>query len=31
VDLQTNMTVEEVRRGLGAAALLQMMQQRAQQ
>lgn len=31
VDLQTNLTVEEVRRGLGAAALLQMMQQRAQQ
>lgn len=30
VDLQTNMTAEEVRRGLGAAALLQMMQQRAQ-
>lgn len=30
VDLQTNMTSEEVRRGLGAAALLQMMQQRAQ-
>lgn len=30
VDLQTNMTAEEVRRGLGAAALLQMMQQRSQ-
>jgi hypothetical protein len=31
VDLQTNLTPEEVRRGLGAAALLQMMQSRAQQ
>jgi hypothetical protein len=30
IDLQTNMTAEEVRRGLGAAALLQMMQQRAE-
>ncbi|MFO0714836.1 MAG: hypothetical protein U0353_33660 [Sandaracinus sp.] len=29
IDLQTNLTVDEVRRGLGAAALLQMMQQRA--
>lgn len=29
VDLQTNLTVDEVRRGLGAAALLQMMQERA--
>lgn len=30
VDVQTNVTPEEVRRGLGAAALLQMMRQRAQ-
>lgn len=31
VDLSTNLTPEEVRRGLGAAALLQMMQSRAAQ
>jgi hypothetical protein len=31
IDLQTNLTPDEVRRGLGAAALLQMMQSRAAQ